>query len=90
MFSNLSAMTGIPEGKKRPVRRGGGRHKGKPPVAADHHENLNAAMKSGDHAAAKSSALMLAKALHAMQAKTQAAGMQGATATNPSQPVDSV
>lgn len=86
MFSNLSAMTGIPDGKpKRPTRRGGGRHK--PSPADAHHEKLNAAMASGDHTAAKSSALMLAKALHAMQAKANA---QVPTGTSPSQPVDSI
>jgi DNA-binding FadR family transcriptional regulator len=87
MFSNLSAMTGIPEGKpKRPTRRGGGRHKPAAKPVDAHHEKLNAAMASGDHAAAKNAALTLAKALHQMQAKTAPT----ATGTSPSQPVDSV
>lgn len=69
--SALESMTGMPSGKKK-TRRGGGRHKGsaKPKLSAqDHHNALNAAMKKGDHAGAKISALHLAKALHKASAK---------------------
>lgn len=62
--SSLEAMTGMPSGKKK-VRRGGGRHKAKKSSAHDHLANLKQHMASGNHAAAKSSALMLANALHA-------------------------
>lgn len=67
--SSVEAMTGLPSGKKK-VRRGGGRHKAKPKLSHDdHHKNLNAAMKQGDHASAKIHALHLANALHATSKK---------------------
>lgn len=70
----IQSMTGMSSGKaKRPVRRGGGRHKAPAPAAA-HHDAVNAAMAKGDHAAAKSSALMLAKALHAALLKNKPPG----------------
>lgn len=71
--SSVEALTGMPSGKKK-TRRGGGRHKAaKPKVSADEHlKNVTAAMKKGDTASAKISALHLANALHKAAAKPQA------------------
>lgn len=72
--SAVEAMTGLPKGKKR-VRRGGGRHK---KSHTQHMKDLQQHMASGNHAAAKSSALHLANALHAMSKSTGPKGQQGA------------
>lgn len=77
-LDTVSGMLGMPTGrKKRPIRRGGGRHKGKP-GAKEHHDAVNAAMAKGDHQAAKMSALALAKALHAKTKQASAAPTMGA------------
>lgn len=61
----LSAMTGIPAGKKgtHRGRRSRGKSKGSPSTNT-HLSAINASMAAGDHASAKKSALMLANALH--------------------------
>lgn len=65
-ITSMEAATGMPSGKKthRGKRSRGHGAKAKHEAC---HEDLNAAMACGDHAAAKSSALSLVKALHAMQ-----------------------
>jgi hypothetical protein len=69
-LNSVALMTGLPSGspqkKAKPVRRGGGRHKGKGMTPQQHLANATSALKAGNHAAAKTSALHLANALHAL------------------------
>jgi hypothetical protein len=77
MIPDYPAMTGMPLGKPK-TRRGG--RKGRGP---DHHmANLQAAMKTGDHGAAKSHALSLANALHA----SSKGKVPAATSSAPAEP----
>ena len=60
--SSLQQMTGLTAPKKPTHRGKRSRGKGPKPI----HDALNTAMASGDHVAAKSHALNLVKALHAL------------------------
>lgn len=78
MSNSIANETGLAMPKTRRGRRSRGKgskpvvavvHASIPAGAVTHHAALGDAMASGDAPAAKSSALMLAKALHAMQTK---------------------
>jgi hypothetical protein len=85
----MAQLTGMPAGvpkasKPAAVRRGGGRHKapGSPKglTPQQHLANATSALKAGNHAAAKTSALHLANALHAM---SKPKGVPNAATTSP-------
>ena len=83
-MASVAQFLGIPRGGPKPpgksaIRRGGGRAKPKAPMNPQQHMNaLQGHMKSGNTAGAKTSALMLAKALH-----QKSLGAQGGTTVNP-------
>lgn len=86
-LSDLTNLTGMPSGKKKTHR--GKRSRGfgaKGAMAHQHHTALSAAMESGDHKAAKSSAFHLVNALHALS-RPKAATMVPSPPNNPGQPM---
>lgn len=68
--SPLESMTGLPSGKTHRGKRSRGKGpKNHAAVATQHAKDVASAMASGDHAKAKTSALHLANALHAITKK---------------------
>jgi len=87
--SSVEAMTGLPSGRtsKRPVRRGGGRMKAKGPQ--QHLNAIQSHLAAGNHGAAKTSALNLAKALHQLTSGASGASASATNTGNVSSPIPS-